>query len=104
MGQTNLLNSDKVQIYAPKTEYLTEDVEKILSLRKPGLYALWLSGDSYSHNDIPSNSPYKYSFAIIMFRNTTSSSMMLFPEGDNPVAIKTRKRTAWGDWKYLSFM
>ena len=85
------------------TRYLTEDVEKILSLRKPGLYALWLIGADYSHDDIPTNSSYKYSFALIMIRNATSSSMMLFPEGKNPVAIKTRENTAWNDWKYLSF-
>lgn len=60
-GNHTFLNSEKVRIYALETGYLTEDIEKILSLGKPGLYALWLSGGSYSHDDIPSNSSYKYS-------------------------------------------
>ena len=60
-------------------------------------------GKYHPHGDIPSNDLYKYSFVLILYRNITSCHIILFPDGGEPVAVKSRVDQGWGGWRYLDY-
>lgn len=90
-------------INAPNTVFVTQDADEIRDSGIPGLYAFHVCGAGYLHDDIPSNDLYKYSFVLISYRNITSCHIILFPDGGEPVAVKSRVDQGWGGWRYLDY-
>lgn len=90
-------------INAPNTVFVTQDADEIRDSGIPGLYAFRVCGAGYLHDDIPSNDLYKYSFVLILYRNITSCHIILFPDGGEPVAVKSRVDQGWGGWRYLDY-
>lgn len=102
MDLYNVLNT-KNGINAPNTVFVTQDADEIRDSGIPGLYAFRVCGAGYLHDDIPSNDLYKYSFVLILYRNITSCHIILFPDGGEPVAVKSRVDQGWGGWRYLDY-
>ena len=90
-------------INAPNTVFVTQDADEIRDSGIPGLYAFRVCGAGYLDDDIPSNDLYKYSFVLILYRNITSCHIILFPDGGEPVAVKSRVDQGWGSWRYLDY-
>lgn len=97
------IQNTKNGINAPNTVFVTQDADEIRDSGIPGLYAFRVCGAGYLHDDIPSNDLYKYSFVLILYRNITSCHIILFPDGGEPVAVKSRVDQGWGGWRYLDY-
>lgn len=95
IGALNELNSNHSNL---ALEVDVTNIQALISKASSGTCILFhLSGTSYTGNDLPIDSKYKYGSGIIFYRNSNSCKIVLFPEEVKPV-WKMAKWTKWRDF------
>lgn len=79
------------------TQYLTTSILDWAVNIHSGKYGFSLGGDSYTGNDLPSGTYWKYGNGIVIKRDKTNGTLLLFDNSGN-FQIRALVNGVWSDW------